>query len=419
MSSFWRGRPGEGGQAVVLMALAMVVLLMGIGLAIDTGQLYVARRTIQEAADSSAYAGAVVLYQGGTAEQASAAAVSDAARNGYVDGANGGLVTVTVNIPPTSGPHASDSRHVEVSISDQVRTSLVPAQGQLNLVSARAVAGAEALNNGFAIMALDRGDTANAIQVGASGSLSVTGASILVNSTSANAATNYGGSVSVTPTPTYGTEAAGNLQGAWPNPSTGTTQQPDPFAGYPTPSTTGMTTHSAMPNGNPTITVDPGIWTVEISASGGETIELRSGVYILRAGMGGTGNANFTNASGGVFIFNTTADYPNGSSGGCSSLRLTGNATSSLSPMTTGAYAGLLIYQDPACAATMTITGNGSATASGTIYLPNAQFVLNGNNATLTGSQLVAKTIDIQNGSISVAFAAGTTAQPVLPRLSE
>ena len=60
-----------------------MALLFAVGLAIDAGQLYSAKRTIQEAADSAAFAGAVVLYQGGTSGQAIQAAKDDATRNGF------------------------------------------------------------------------------------------------------------------------------------------------------------------------------------------------------------------------------------------------------------------------------------------------------------------------------------------------
>src|SRR5439155_1542038 len=73
----------EGGQAVVLIAITFLALIMAVGLAIDAGQLYVARRTMQEAADAAAYAGAVVRYQGGSVVQARSAAMDDATRNGY------------------------------------------------------------------------------------------------------------------------------------------------------------------------------------------------------------------------------------------------------------------------------------------------------------------------------------------------
>jgi len=56
----------EGGQALILIAAALGGLLLGIGLALDTGQLFVARRAAQTAADAGAWAGAAILYAGGS-----------------------------------------------------------------------------------------------------------------------------------------------------------------------------------------------------------------------------------------------------------------------------------------------------------------------------------------------------------------
>src|SRR5260221_5472870 len=93
---FWRGREGEGGQAIILIAISFLALLMAVGLAIDAGQLFVARRTIQEAADAASYAGAVLRYQAGSVPAARLAAVADAKRNGFTDGSGGWHVEVYV-----------------------------------------------------------------------------------------------------------------------------------------------------------------------------------------------------------------------------------------------------------------------------------------------------------------------------------
>ena len=76
-------RDAEEGQAIVVVAITMLAMLFGVGLAVDSGQLFNGRRTAQEAADAAAFAGATVLYQGGTVDQATSAATSDAALNGY------------------------------------------------------------------------------------------------------------------------------------------------------------------------------------------------------------------------------------------------------------------------------------------------------------------------------------------------
>ncbi len=72
MSALRRLSGDEEGQAILLAAAMFLALLFMVGLAIDGGQLFVAKRTQQEAADAAAFAGAIVLYQGGTNAQASA-----------------------------------------------------------------------------------------------------------------------------------------------------------------------------------------------------------------------------------------------------------------------------------------------------------------------------------------------------------
>ncbi len=89
---FGRGR--DGGQAIVMIAIVFMALMFAVGLAIDAGQLFAAKRTQQEAADAGAFAGAIVLYQGGTVLEATAAAIADATKNGFTDGVNGATVTV-------------------------------------------------------------------------------------------------------------------------------------------------------------------------------------------------------------------------------------------------------------------------------------------------------------------------------------
>lgn len=418
---FW-SREGQGGQAIVLVALSSMAMLMAVGLAIDAGQLFVARRTMQEAADAGAYAGAVVIYQGGSQSDAVAAATVDILRNGYADGGDGGLTSVTVNLPPASGPYAGNNTHIEVLISTRVRTALVPGQSLLNDVAVRAVAGAEPLNNGYAIMTLDRGDTPNAFHVGTNGDVHLSGGGILVNSTSSIAADSDQCTASrFTIEEPYGTDISGSATGCFPSTGSGLNtahpQQADPFAGFPPPSVEGMTVYNSLPGGDPMI-INPGVYTVQIKASGNVVIRMNPGIYVLKAGMDGSGNAGIVSEIGGVFIFNTTMNYPE-PGGTCGGLNLAGNASSDLKAMTTGTYPNLLVYQDPACTEPVKIDGNGSFAGSGTIYVPNAAFIFDGNNATLTGSQLVAKTVDIQNGNISIDFNAGTTAQPILPRLAE
>jgi len=92
----------ERGQAVVIVALALVALLLAVGLAIDGGRLYSTRRQAQNAADAAALAGTRVLAQailncrpGDAADDAAVqqAVWEFAERNGVVDDGQQGQVT--------------------------------------------------------------------------------------------------------------------------------------------------------------------------------------------------------------------------------------------------------------------------------------------------------------------------------------
>jgi hypothetical protein len=62
-------RKREDGQSLVLVALSLIVLLGMLGLAIDIGRGYAARRRMQNAADAGALAGAWLMAKGGTDSQ--------------------------------------------------------------------------------------------------------------------------------------------------------------------------------------------------------------------------------------------------------------------------------------------------------------------------------------------------------------
>ncbi len=403
----------ERGQALVMVAIMLTALLMSVGLAIDSGQLYIAHRTMQEAADAAAYAGAVVLYEpGGTQALAFDAAKNDASLNGFSD-----PTQITIR-QPVDAPF-NNANYVEVIITTQVRTSLIPQQSGLTSVTARSIAGAEPLNNGYAIMALDRGNTVNAFMNGPTGQIHLTGGGILVNSTGTPAATN---NIPLTDLPPhfsidipYGTDVAGAAVGIWPSTGSGLRsgqpQQPDPFAGYPKPSTSGLPLNPATIHGGTTSV--SGIYTASLSNT-----SLCTGTYILKAGMGGGIDVDLTTpCDGKVFLFNTNANYPL-SGGVCGAFSASGNHDITINAMTTDVYAGLLFYQDPVC--TTDVVFNGSAfklSSSGTIYVPNAKFQITG-QAQINGGQIVAKTVDTQNGQVNITFSAATSAQPKLPRLA-
>lgn len=436
---------GEEGQAVVLFAILMLALLFAVGLAIDAGQLYSAKRSEQEAADAAAFAGAVVLYQNGAGTDAIAAARSDALTNGYSSGgcalSTAGpcydaatQTTVTVYWPPISGAYVGKTNHVEVEITRQVKTSLVPAEAAFNPVRARGVAGAENLNSGYAVMALDRGYTDRGFWSGANAKVDINGGGILVNSRSANAAENdvcppdYDFDLQAP----YTLDVVGQTTGCWSTltppvvPNTGHDPVFDPFSGFPKPSVcaapcspvTPVYTSLPAPVGG-VVTLDPGVYKVQIKGAGTDVFYLNPGIYIVEAGFDTSGNGLVSGSD--VFIYNTYSTYPAapGLSPTCSDVSLTGNGNITLSATTVGPWKNLLFYQDPACSNAFEIGGNGNFTGTGSLYLPSALFMLDGNNATLVGSQLVARQVELQQGNLTINYNPNNTAQPILPRLAE
>lgn len=404
---------GEAGQAAVLMALMMSTLLLAVGLSVDTGQVLSARRTMREAADAGAYGGALVLYQGGATAQALSAATTDVNANQLPGG-----TTVTVNSPPLSGAFVADPRYVEVILDTQVRTMLMPSQ--LTTVRVSAVAGTAPYNLPYAVMAIDQSATNSALQVSSNGSVGITGGGIMVNSSGGSAANNNGGTVSV-PDGFY-TDVVGSAAGTFPNLRTGRSIAPDPFAGYTKPTTTGLSTYA--PACAPSVN-QPGIYTTKFSSNCAYV--LAPGTFIFKGGgIDLEGNSSLCTgsscstptAAGGVFLFLTKSSYP-ASGGTCATFKLAGNNATTLSAPTTGTYAGMLLYQDGVCTGDLQIGGNGSISATGTIYAPAATVSGNGNNSAVAVTQIVAKHVEAQNADFMIPYSASLAAQGNIPALVE
>jgi hypothetical protein len=445
------GSRATDGQAVVMTAIVFMALMFVVGLAVDAGQLYSAKRTMQEAADAGAFAGAVVLYQRGTVLQATTAAIADTTRNGFTDGVNG--VTVTVNgsavassNAPTSGPSAGESpvKHVEVIIVRQVRTALVPAESAFNPVRARGVAGAEPLNNGYALIALDASCSGSPTPLAVQPNVDIhlTGGGILINSCSPATISGMTASEDITIMPNgLGIDIVGGDAGVTVPPGipvrTGVPVQPDPFAGTPMPinlrSYDGLAAHLLPTDPGKILgtskTYPEGIYTTALNNA-----DLCHGVYILQAGLGGdidrdTNPAHIdlmtgTPCDGKVFIFNTLTNFP-AAGGTCGRIGVNGNHPITIRPMDTipatgnQAWVNFMIYQDPNCTVAMDIGGNQTLDAGGTIYVPNAALIMEGNPSTIDGGQFIAKTLNIQNGNMNINYTSGNTAQPIQPRLAE
>lgn len=169
----------ERGQVIVLLVLVFVALLGITGVAIDGGRLYSQRRSVQNAADNAALAGAFALCK---STNVVSAAVASAAQNGFT--AAPPDVTVVVQNPP-------GSEYVTVTITSRLPLTL----GRLVYsgtpeVKARAVArckpGGGAVGWGNGLIALDPNND-NVVYGPSSGCLRVVDGGVFVESSNSSA----------------------------------------------------------------------------------------------------------------------------------------------------------------------------------------------------------------------------------------
>lgn len=172
----------ERGQAVVLIALALVAMFGFAALAIDGGRVFSEKRRAQNAADSAAYAAASASIDGSDWEQAG---LDQASFNDFFDADatenTGQDLDVMVFNPPVDGPYAGDAKYYQAKIRnrvEQVFSQVVYPNGLE--IAAEAVAFAQPagpMSEGDAIVALTP-HGCQAIKVHGNGIVKVNGGNI-------------------------------------------------------------------------------------------------------------------------------------------------------------------------------------------------------------------------------------------------
>ncbi len=408
----------EAGQALIIIALALGGLLLGIGLALDTGQLFVSRRAAQTAADAGAWAGAAVLYAGGSAAQARTAAADDTTRNGYTDG---GFIAVTTASPPTSGVYAGDPGFIEVTITEQVLTRfLFGASAGRTAVTVRAVAGIARSGAGQAVI-VTRASGSGTFTLSNSTRFTITGGGTNTNTTSSNAVQiGGGGQLTATFHRVTGTVNASDAGRMSPAPTTGVAATADPFASLPGPSTSGVPVFTGQTITNATVTLGPGVYTGLVTVGNNGVARLGAGNYIFRAGLTTTGSGSLVLAgTGGVLLYNANANYPS-AGGSCGNLSLAGTGTMTLAASRTGSYAGMLVFQDRSCTNGAALTVRTGTSLSGTLYVPAATLTITVANNVTIASQIVADRLTLNgNNTLTMTFTPASVTGSRVPSLVE
>jgi hypothetical protein len=260
-----------------------------------------------------------------------------------------------------------------------------------------------------------------ALQVPGSGSISVTGGNVLVNSTSASALYLSGsGSISASGANLVVGGASDTGSGTiTPAAAGGASPVPDPLSALVAPTVAGSAAAYSLP-GSANGTINPGVYS-SISVSGSGSLTLNPGVYVLTGTMSGTGTGGIGGT--GVLLYFACSSYPtpctSGQSGG--SLQLTGSggftitaptASTCTSVPATCAYIGLLAFYDRRNTAAMTISGSGSSSATGTLYAASAPLTLSGSGGT-ANSLIIVRTVTVSgSGTVAVRYVGGQNYLP-------
>jgi hypothetical protein len=435
----------QSGQALIGTAVAMVVLAGFAGLAIDMGTLRYQKRLQQTSADAAAIAGAVNLQFG---SGVTAGAQGAATQNGYTDNNGGagciggsiGCISVAVNNPPTTGPHATGTdaaKYVEVIVTEVQPTYFMQIFGvNSQPITARAVAtnvsGGTTSNCLFtlgpptnAITGIDAQGSAvlNAPNCGIAdnGNLDTTGNNYTVKGNTISVSGQCLGSHCGPPDVVCESSTAGTCP-----PLHNAPASQDPMKGLTAPSQPAAS--SSCPAGtcdvvvgkNLTATIQPGTYN-SLTLDGGATVTMAPGIYYFNgpAGVGGItmkGGATLTDmANPGVMIYFTNGSTMQKFVGGGN------NPDVNLTPMTTAensTYAGILMYQNPADTQPAYLGGDDNSTFLGTIYMPTTSVTFFGNNHTTFNGTVIAYSVDIQ-GNPTVNFGMAPSGVPIPALLTQ
>lgn len=398
----------ERGQALILIVLGIVGLIGLTALAIDAGNAFSDRRQAQNAADTAALAAVLEKIQDTPSSDPddltwSTAGLARASSNGYTNTNNDVCSTVCVNNPPvagcneTNGPYVGNLEYFQVIIRSNVDTYFAPIVGidQVhNCVEAIArfkPSFTAPLFGENAVVSLATSGCSLSLQGNTDITINITdmfsNADFCNNSGSPSLTSPY---LTVVGQATYSSHADINT-------TIQTGASPYTFNDiiWPSVSCAGDAGYVDFPDGDPkTVELTPGTVSENFPPNLGvgiKVVSLQSGIYCI------TGNIDL---NGDIIGNNVLLYAPDGS------FSSNGNAEIQLTAMTSGNYAGLLIYAPLANQSNFTMNGGSDSSYIGTILAPGANCTINGNSGTFAlSSQLICNTIAFSgSGVINITY---------------
>jgi Flp pilus assembly protein TadG len=409
---------GTDGRRPGVIAPTLALLLIGLvgvaAITIDGGLLMADRRRAQAAADAAALAAAIDLFDNysktlgaDTGGAAAASATKTATDNGFTDGVKG--AKVTVNIPPKSGPYAKRAGYAEVLITMTQKRFFSTIFGSGDLpVSVRAVAeGTKSPRNNGVIILDPTGS--NDLTATASGDVTIKGGDLIVNSSDVKGGTTsstgniIADNIYFSGNPGYYSSNTGKFEAVNGKIYSSQAPTPDPLKDLPAPAEPLVVYKNINISGLPKVGgVIPGWpdpndllngWVLPAGTySGGihisdnnkaHTYTLQSGIFYFKGGgLTLSANAAIKSEPDGVLMYFA-------SGGG---LSLTAGGPVTLSPLKSGTYANITVFEGRTNTSQNSITGQtgGSLSVAGTFYTPAAKVTVTGSGSDYTlGSQYI------------------------------
>jgi Flp pilus assembly protein TadG len=390
----------QKGNALLIGAATMPLIIGAAAIAVDTAQVTLARRQLQRMADSAALAGAYALVQ---SQSVNTSVNRDLTLNSDMT-----LSTAPViQNAPTVGPYAGNTRAVRVVLAHQHDVPFMSFfTGSTMGVSVEATA-AIVYTGQYCMISLETGNV-NGINFTGNTTANL-GCGVISNARSGSAVTAVGSAVVVASpvaavggVPSSGAYASGTTLMPYSPP------QADPYAGLPTPSVPSPCSNElrVQPQEVLTLTANAtGIYCYRGMDIKG-TVNLQPGIYYIDGNLLNFGAQSVVNGTGVTFILTSSTAATQPSS--IANISINGGAQMNLSSPTSGTYKGVLMYQDRrALFGTSQINGNSATSFEGGFYFPSRQLTFNGT----TGMQ----TTCIQMVALRLEFSGNSTVQNSCP----
>jgi hypothetical protein len=379
----------ERGGVAVTVAVSFPVMIGFGALALD-GSIWMGNKNaIQNAADAAVLSAITALGAGNSNAHIQQEVYTTAALNGFKNGQGG--VVVKPYCPPNDGPNVGKSGYCEVIITQPQHLYFGGAFGTAPTVTGRSVA--QLPTNPACILALD-GSAQKAIGMsGGSTIVNAPGCTVAAWSTNSDGIDLSGGASIKAAEMDY----MGGYQTSGSSAVTATlkpnTKVSDPYASLSLPTYSGCDYPSIVNVSATTKTLTPGVYCGGINISGGSTVTMTAGNYIMYNGSFTVSGTSPVDATAGVSIVVT------GTAGHTGVVTISGTSPITIDAPSSGAMQGVAIFVDRSAApATNNISGGSTLTIAGSVYMPSQYMNYSGGSGACT-TQLIADKITFSGGS--------------------